>query len=186
MNIGVGVTGASGAIYALRLAEIAGGIDGVTLHYIFSTIGKKIFEIELEKPVETLKSYGAVIHENTDIFLPYASGSNTFDAMAVLPCSMNTLAHIAAGAADTLITRAADVMLKERRKLLLVIRETPLSLTHIRNMESVTLSGGILLPASPSFYMEPETIIDLVDSVIFRITDQLGIPVDHPRYEGGL
>jgi len=111
-----------------------------------------------------------------DFMAPFASGSCSYDAMVICPCSMGTLGRVASGVSDSLITRAADVMLKERRRLILVARETPYSLIHIRNMETVTLAGGIICPACPGFYSNPKNIPDLADTVVFRVLSLLGIP----------
>jgi flavin prenyltransferase len=165
----IAITGASGSIYALNLIEkierYKGDFSEVAV--IFSKTGKKVCEYETGESPSFREPFK--LYKNKDLFGAPASGSSGFDCMVVIPCSMGTLSRIAAGNAQTLIERSADVMLKERRKLILVARETPLSLIHIKNMERVTLAGGIILPASPSFYRKPKTINDLVDSVTERV-----------------
>lgn len=173
MRLIVGITGASGSIYGLRLLESLkkGGAD-VTI--IASKTGLDILKMETGVGKVALSSYGRLL-DNKDLMAPLASGSNAFDAMVVAPCSMKTLACIANGLASSLMVRVAEVALKERRKLVLVTRETPLSLIDIRNMETVTLAGGIVLPACPGFYHSPTTLDDLVDHVVGRVLDQIGV-----------
>lgn len=165
----IAITGASGSIYAVNLLE---KLRHHKSHFeeiavIFSETGKKVILYETGSIPSLRKPFR--LFSNDDLFASPASGSAGYDSMIVIPCSMGTLSRIAAGNAQTLIERTADVMLKERKQMILVTRETPLSLIHIRNMETVTLAGGIILPASPSFYRKPETINDLVDSVTERI-----------------
>lgn len=168
-KIVVGITGASGAIYARlllrRLTELRDqlGETGV----VFSSNAMEIWKYETEDPfveVVPFKLYG-----RNDFFAPFASGSSDFDSLIVCPCSMGTLGRIAHGTSDDLITRCADVMLKERRRVILVPRETPYNLIHIDNMRSITLAGGIICPATPSFYSKPETLEAAVMTVIDRI-----------------
>jgi len=170
----VSVTGASGVIYAKHLLSelltLKDNLEEVAV--IFSPNAKAIWKHELDQdfiPVLPLKVY-----KNEDFYAPFASGSSTFDTMIVCPCSMGILGRIATGISDDLITRAADVILKERRKLILVPRETPYNLIHIENMRLVTLAGGIICPATPSFYSKPQTIDDLVNSVVNRILKLAG------------
>lgn len=181
MKIVVAVTGASGAIYAQRLFEklhmLCGAQDTVSV--VFSETAKEVWQCEIGTAPQL---YNFNEYSDKDFFSPIASGSAQYDAMVVCPCSMGTLGRIAHGTADTLITRAADVMLKERRKLVLVARETPYSLIHIKNMELLTLAGAIICPASPSFYSKPETIETLCDTVVDRIIDLLGISNDAFRW----
>lgn len=173
----VSVTGASGAIYAkllfAELLSIKDELDEVAV--IFTANATAIWNYELNQqfvPVFPLKVY-----ENEDFNAPIASGSSSFDTMIVCPCSMGTLGRIATGTSDDLVTRAADVMLKERSRLILVPRETPYNLIHIENMRQMTLAGGIICPATPSFYSHPQTINDLVKTVVFRILKLAGF---HP------
>ncbi len=176
-KIVVAVTGASGAIYASvlfrKLLNIKDQLDEVAV--VFSTNAQEIWEYELNekfKPVNPFRLY-----KKTDFYAPFASGSSSFDTLIVCPCSMGTLGRIAHGISDDLITRAADVMLKERRKLILVPRETPFSLIHIENMKTVTLAGGIICPAIPSFYSKPETLEQAVETVVERILNLAGFDI---------
>ena len=184
MKIAIAVTGASGAIYAkVLLDEIQRKKD------IFSEVGvvmsanaRTVWEHELQNI--DYKKIPFKIYERQDFHAPFASGSAGYDAFIVCPCSMGTLGRIANGVSDDLITRTADVMLKERKKLILVTRETPLSLIHIRNMETVTLSGGIICQASPSFYSRPADFNDLALTVINRVISLLGL--EHSGYKWGI
>lgn len=171
MRIVIAVTGASGAIYLQRLLHYLDG-SGHELHLVFSAYAKQVIheEIgELQIPAQ------AAEHSDKSMNAPFASGSAKFDGMVVVPCSMGTLSRIAHGASESLILRAADVFLKERRKLILVPRETPWSLVHARNAVAAIEAGAILLPASPSFYSRPATLAELADTVVWRILDQLGL-----------
>ncbi len=174
MKIVIGITGASGAIYAYRLIERLKQ-ENVQPDVIFSENAKKVWQWELGDIVLD----GVRVFDNKDFFAPMASGSAIYDSMVIAPCSMGSMAKIASGVSDNLLTRAADVMLKERRKLILVPREMPYSLTHIENMKKITLAGGIIIPASPSFYSRPQSITQLVDTVIDKILIQLGLPVNY-------
>ncbi len=176
-KIVVAVTGASGAIYAKvllnKLREIKEQIDEVAV--VFSSNATEIWKYELDeefKPVVPFKVY-----EKNNFYAPFASGSSTFDTLIVCPCSMGTLGRIAHGVSDDLITRTADVMLKEKRKLILVPRETPYNLIHIENMKTITLAGGVICPATPSFYSKPQTINDVVETVIERVLNLAGFSV---------
>jgi len=169
MNIVVAITGASGAIYAKKVLEklsiLKNQVDSVAV--IFSENAKMVFK--LETGLDFTPENGITIFENNDFFAPFASGSGVYDVMIICPCSMGTLGRIANGISSDLISRAADVTLKERKKLILVTRESPLNLIHINNMKTVTEAGGIIMPASPSFYFNPQTIEDVVDTVVARI-----------------
>ena len=179
----VAITGASGSIYAKRLIEKLSKLkkDISHLEIVISDAGKQVWEYELkEKPSF---EFGNIV-ENNNFFSSVASGSANYNAMIVIPCSMGTLGRIANGTSDDLISRAADVMLKERKKLILLTRENPLSLIHINNMKKVTEAGGIIMPASPSFYNNPKSINDLVDTVVNRALDHLGFDVDYERWGG--
>lgn len=178
----VAVTGASGAIYAKLLFEkLLQHIEQIcSCEVVFSNQAKIVWKYELsEEPIVpvTFKTYS-----NTDFFAPFASGSSKYDTMIICPCTMGTMGRIASGLANDLITRAADVMLKERKKLILVIRETPLNMIHINNMQVITQAGGIICPANPSFYNKPETIEDLALSVINRTLDLAGLNIDYKRW----
>jgi flavin prenyltransferase len=181
-KIVVAVTGASGAIYASvlfrKLLEIKSQLDEVAV--VFSANAKDIWDYELKEifdPVFPFHVYG-----KNDFYAPFASGSSSFDTLIVCPCSMGTLGRIAHGISDDLITRTADVMVKERRKLILVPRETPFSLIHIENMKTVTLAGGIICPAIPSFYSKPETLEQAAETVVERILLLAGFEIKTFRW----
>jgi 4-hydroxy-3-polyprenylbenzoate decarboxylase len=169
----VAIGGASGSVYARRLLEALVPLASeVEVGLVFTQSGNEVWAHEIgEVPAYPFKRYGL-----RDFRAPFASGSAGWDAMVVVPCSTGGLARIAHGISDDLVGRAADVMLKERRKLVLVVRETPLSTIHIENMLTVTRAGAVVLPASPSFYSKPETLDALLDTVVGRVLDQLGLP----------
>lgn len=173
-KIVVAVTGASGAIYASvlfnQLKELKDQLGEVGV--IFSTNARDIWHYELGGQFEPVFPFR--VYEKNDFYAPFASGSSSFDTLIVCPCSMATLGKIAGGISDDLITRAADVMLKERRKLIIVPRDAPFSLIHIENMRTVTLAGGIICPAIPSFYSKPETIEQAVQTVTNRVLSLAG------------
>lgn len=178
MKLVVAVGGASGSVYARRLLDTlaagikAGSLGDLQVGLVFSKSGAEVWQHELGKlPDYPFRRYG--LH---DFQAPFASGSAGWEAMVVIPCSTGGLARIAHGISDDLMGRAADVMLKERRKLVLVVRETPLSTIHLENMLTVTRAGAVVLPASPSFYSQPASIEALLDTVIGRVLDQLGLP----------
>jgi 4-hydroxy-3-polyprenylbenzoate decarboxylase len=171
MRLVIAATGASGAIYLQRLLHHLEG-KGHELHLVMSAYAKQVISHELGTlllPPETQQ------YQEKSMMAPFASGSALFDAMVVIPCSMGTVGRIAAGTAETLIFRAADVFLKERRKLILVVRETPWNLIQARNIVTVMEAGASVLPAMPSFYSKPQTLEELVDTVVHRLLDQLGI-----------
>jgi 4-hydroxy-3-polyprenylbenzoate decarboxylase len=173
-KIVLAITGASGSIYAYkllgRLHEIQAPVEEIAV--IFSDTGKEIWESEIGSKFHDEGS--AKEYSNNSYSAPFASGSSKYDTMIICPASMGTTGRIANGTADDLITRAADVMLKERRRLIVVPRETPYSLIHIDNMKKLTLAGAIICPATPSFYSNPKTIDDLVMTVVDRIIDLSG------------
>jgi flavin prenyltransferase len=181
----VAVTGASGAIYAIRfLRHAAPRFDRISV--IFSSQAPTVFEAEIGRALPSPPDFSSYLGDDQDYshltlldprdyMSPPASGSYRHDGMVVIPCSMGTLGRIAGGISNDLITRAADVALKERRKLILVTRDTPLNLIQIRNMAAVTEAGAIVLPASPSFYGRPTTVDDLVDTVVARVLQNLGV-----------
>ena len=168
------LTGASGAIYGVRLVRALKANDH-EVHIIISKWGQKTLEYETGITVEALYKEVDFYYDEYDLAAGPASGTFPIDSVVVIPCSMKTLAGIAHGYADNLITRAADCSLKERHTLILVPRESPLNLIQIRNMATVTEAGGIVIPASPAFWTKPETIEELVDSVIERVLTHLGI-----------
>ena len=175
-KIVVAVGGASGAPYARRLLEQLATLpaEKAQVHVVFSKAAHQVWLEEIGTPVRELpfKQW-----DPRDFRAPFASGSAGFDAMVVIPCSMAGLGRIAHGTSDDLIGRAADVMLKERRTLILVARDTPLSLIHLENMTAVTRAGAIVLPAMPSFYGRPRTVEELLDTVVGRVLDHLGLPI---------
>lgn len=183
-KIVVAVTGASGAIYADLLVERLTGLNNriEELAVVFSKNALEIRKFELKKQAFEEEN-GLKLYHYNDFYAAFASGSAQFDTMIICPCSVGTLGRIANGISDDLITRAADVMLKERRKLILVLRETPYSLVHIENMKTVTLSGGIICPATPSFYSNPQTISEVVLTVVDRVVSLAGF--EHDGFEWG-
>ena len=178
----VAVTGASGSIYADLLFRKLNNLSDrpEEIGVIFSDKAKEIWKYELN--VEYVHEKPFKLYSNKDFYAPFASGSSAFDTMIICPCSMGLLGRIAGGISDDLITRAADVMLKERRRLILVPRETPFSLIHLENMRTITLAGGIICPANPSFYSKPETIGQLVETVVDRILQLAGIDLKYLRW----
>lgn len=168
------LTGASGTIYGVRVIR-ALKAEGHEVHLIVTKWGEKTLEHEMEMNSETLSKDADCVYDNDDLSAGPASGSFHLDAMVIVPCSMKTLAGIAHGYTDNLVVRAADCSLKERRRLVLVPRETPLNLIHIKNMELVTQAGAIVIPANPAFWHKPKTIEDLVDSIIDRVLTHLKV-----------
>ena len=172
MRIVVAITGASGALYAQRLLNHLDPCQH-EIHVVLSNYGKVVLADEL--PGGLRLADGIKTHGLKSMNVPFVSGSNPFDAMVVIPCTMGTLGRIAHGYSEDVLLRAADVMLKERRKLILVPRETPLSLVHVKNMELLLLAGALILPANPCFYAHPTTVEAVVDTVVARVLDHLGV-----------
>jgi 4-hydroxy-3-polyprenylbenzoate decarboxylase len=172
MKLVIAATGASGTTYLQRLLE---QIDCAAheVHLVMSTHAQQVAAQEVDKFEVPA---GVAQHFENDLNVPFVSGSARFDAMVIIPCSMATIGRIASGSSDTALLRAADVFLKERRKLILVPRETPWNLVHARNIVTLLEAGAIVLPAIPSFYSRPKTIVDLVDTVVWRVLDQIGLP----------
>lgn len=172
MKLVIAATGASGSIYLQRLLD---QIDSAAheVHLVMSGHAKQVAKHELG-PLKIPKSVAQ--HGENDLNVPFVSGSARFDAMVIAPCSMATIGRIASGSSDTALLRAADVFLKERRKLILVPRETPWNLIHARNVTALLEAGAIVLPAIPSFYSRPDSVVGLVDTVVWRILDQIGLP----------
>ena len=180
-KIVVGLTGASGSIYAKRLVEVLLE-KGISTHVIATQMGEKVFGYEIGQSFETFianeqEKWGELLvrEENNNLFAGVASGSYGFDAMVIVPCSMGSLAEVAHGLSKNLMTRAADVALKEGRKLIIVPRETPLHMIHLENMLKLSKAGATILPAMPGFYHQPKEMMALVDFVIGKILDQLQI-----------
>ncbi len=172
----VAITGATGAVYGVRLLQVLRPVADVETHLLISPAGVMNLQHELEIGKAEAEALADVVHNVRDIGATIASGSFRAQAMVIAPCSMRTLAAIAHGLSDNLITRAADVTLKERRKLVLMVRETPLNLAHLRNMTAVTEMGGIVFPPVPGFYQKPDTIAQLVDHTIGRVLDLIDVP----------
>src|SRR6202048_1965284 len=172
MKLVIAATGASGAIYLQRLLE---QIDCAAheVHLVMSTHAQQVAAQEIDR-LQIPK--GVTQHTENDLNVPFVSGSARFDAMVIVPCSMATLGRVAAGSSDTALLRAADVFLKGRRKFIVVPRETPWNLIHARNIVTLLEAGAIVLPAIPSFYSRPTLLVDLVDTVVWRILDQIGLP----------
>ena len=171
----VGLSGSSGVIYGIRLLEVLRGIPEVESHLILSKGAEVTLRLETPYSVDEVKSLADVSYDPGNLAAAVSSGSFRVSGMVVMPCSMKSLAQIALSLNDNLLTRAADVTLKERRKLVLVPRETPLHLGHLRHMTAVTEMGGVILPPAPSFYHAPKTIMDLVDQTVGKVLDQFGI-----------
>ncbi|QVN17024.1 UbiX family flavin prenyltransferase [Burkholderia pyrrocinia] len=178
----VAITGATGAIYGVRLLDLLRAAGGVETHLLISNAGWLNIQHELKLPKADVESRADVVHPVRDVGATIASGSFATDGMVIAPCSMKTLASVAHGLSDNLITRAADVTLKERRRLVLMVRETPFNLAHLRNMTAVTEMGGIVFPPLPAFYAMPETIEELVDQTVMRVLDlfALSAPLTTP------
>ncbi|MGV3771343.1 MAG: UbiX family flavin prenyltransferase [Verrucomicrobiales bacterium] len=172
MRIVVGITGASGAIYAQRFLDNLDPSEH-EIHLLISNYAHAVIAQELPEGLKIKP--GVTTHSLKSMNVPFASGSNAFDAMVIIPCTMGTIGRIAHGYSSDVLLRTADVMLKEKKKLLLVPRETPLSLVHIKNFELLHLAGAMIVPANPSFYSLPKTIVEVVDTVVARALDHIGI-----------
>ena len=184
-KIVIAISGASGAIYPKLLIEKLLKVKDQweALSVVMSNNAKEIWKSEIGN--EDYLNYPIKFYEKYDFSAPFASGSARYNIMIVAPCSMGTLGRIATGVSDDLVTRAADVILKERRKLILMVRDTPYNLIHIKNMEHVTLAGGIICPATPSFYSMPTTIEELAATVVDRVLDLAGIDINAYRWGNG-
>jgi flavin prenyltransferase len=181
----VAVTGATGAIYGVRLLQILQAMPDIETHLLVSDAGVQTLYQELEMNRKDVESLADVIHNVREIGASIASGSFQSDGMIVAPCSMKTLASIAHGLSENLISRAADVVLKERRRLVLMVRETPFNLAHLRNMTAVTEMGGIIFPPLPSFYHHPQNIEEMINHTVGRVLDLFTIPHElTPRWNG--
>lgn len=185
-RIVVALTGATGATYGVQLLKRLHATPGIESHLIISDAATLTLHQELGLQRRDVEALAHVVHRNRDIGASIASGSYQVDGMVVAPCSMKTLAAVAHGFSDNLVTRAADVILKERRRLVLMVRETPFNLAHLRNMTSVTEMGGIIFPPLPSFYHRPATIADMVEHTVDRVVDLLGIENTHAARWGGM
>ena len=178
-KIVIAITGASGTIYAQSLLQKLEQSEQVeSLSVVMSDIAKQVWKTE----IGTKPNFASKQYKPDDFYAPFASGSSVQDSMVIIPCTMGTMAKIAGGIADNLITRAADVFLKEKKQLIIVPRETPFNLIHVKNMEQLILAGAQIIPASPSFYAKPKNIDDLVSHFTDRILDQLSIPTQAYRW----
>lgn len=181
----IAITGATGAVYGVRLLQVLRANSGIETHLMISDAGVLNLNQELDMNRKAVEALAHVVHNVRDIGASIASGSFQSDGMIIAPCSMKTLAAVAHGLSDNLISRAADVMLKERRRLLLMVRETPFNLAHLRNMTAVTEMGGIIYPPLPGFYQRPQSIAEMVDHTVGRVLDLFA--VEHalaPRWNG--
>ena len=182
----VAISGASGAVYGARLLQVLRDAPGIETHLVVSDAGWRNVEHEQDLGRAAIEALAHRVHDVHDVGASIASGSFRCSGMVIAPCSMRTLAAVAHGLGDNLITRSADVMLKERRRLVLMVRESPLNLAHLRNMASVTEMGAVVCPPIPAFYTRPRTVADIVDSGVARVLDLLD--VQHSlslRWEGG-
>lgn len=181
-KIVIAVTGASGSIYAnlllKKLQQLNNQWDDLGL--VMTENAREVWKIELDN--DSYNELKLHIYNTQDFNAPFASGSGQFDTMIIIPCSMGTLGRIASGISNDLISRTADVILKERRKLICVVRDTPYNLIHIQNMETVTLAGGIICPATPSFYSNPKTIEEVAATVVDRVIDLAGLQNESYRW----
>ena len=181
----VGISGASGAVYGARLLQALREIGNVESHLVVSDAGWRNLRHELDMDRASVEALADVVHDLANVGASIASGSFAAHGMVVAPCSMRTLAAVAHGLADNLLTRAADVVLKERRRLVLMVRESPLHLTHLRNMVAVTEMGGIICPPLPAFYLRPQTVGEVVDYSVARVLDLIDVPHNlAPRWQG--
>ena len=181
----VAISGASGAIYGVRLLQMLRALGNVQTHLTRSDAGLLNLQQELDMCRADLETMADVSYPVRDVGAAIASGSFQCDGMVVAPCSMRMLGAVANGLSDNLMSRAADVMLKERRRLILMVRETPLNLAHLRNMTSVTEMGGVIFPPLPSFYHRPQTLAEMVSHTVSRVIDMLGLPqTEAPRWAG--
>lgn len=182
MKIAIAITGASGAIYPKvmldKLSTIKDNFEDISV--VWSSNAQDVWQLELGHKL--YEQYPFKVYGKDDFFAPFASGSAGYDALIICPCSMGTLGRIAAGISNDLITRAADVLLKERKKLICVVRETPYNLIHLRNMTAVTEAGGIICPATPSFYSKPKTIEDAAETVVDRALQLAGVDIKSYRW----
>lgn len=180
----VGITGATGALYAVRLLEALRGVPDVESHVIISPSGVLNIKYELDITRQAVHALADHVHSFRDVGATLASGSFATAGMVVVPCSMRTLAAVAHGLSDNLITRAADVTLKERRRLVMMVRETPLNLAHLRNMTAVTEMGGVIFPPLPAFYLKPKSLDEMVDHTVSRVLELFDIHVPGAQWDG--
>ena len=185
-KIVVAITGASGSVYSkVLLGKLLAIKDQwADLSVVLTENAKEVWKTEMDN--DHYKNYPVKMYGSQDFMAPFASGSGQYNIMIIVPCSMGTLGRIAGGISNDLISRAADVVLKERRKLICVVRDTPYNLIHIRNMETITLAGGIICPATPSFYSKPATIEEVAATVVDRVLDIAGLTINTFRWGGSI
>jgi len=186
MRLVVAMTGATGAALGVRLLEVLRELPEVQTHLVLSAWARSTIQVETDRTVPEVSALADHVYRPSDQYAPIASGSFHTDGMVVIPCSMKTLAGIRVGYADGLVARAADVTLKERRKLVMVVRETPLSEIHLENMLALTRMGAIMLPPMPAFYNHPNSVEDIVEHIVSRVLDQFGLPAPGARRWTGL
>jgi 4-hydroxy-3-polyprenylbenzoate decarboxylase len=185
LRIIVGITGASGSIYGWRLLEKLRALAELQIHLVLSRSGERTAFLEMGKTAADFKGLAHVAYPVEDIGCRLASGSFPTDGMVIAPCSIHTMSAIASGISNNLMVRAADVTLKERRRLILMVRESPLHLGHLRSMTALAEMGAILAPPVPGFYTQPQTVADIVDHSVDRVMDLLGLPApDAKRWDG--
>lgn len=182
----IGITGATGALYAVRMLQVLQDVQDVESHLVISTSGVLNIKHELDIDRHEVQAMADHVHSVRDVGATLASGAFRTAGMVIAPCSMRTLAAVAHGLSDNLITRAADVTLKERRRLLLMVRETPFNLAHLRNMTAVTEMGAVVFPPLPAFYLKPASVDEMVDDSVERVLALLGLRGAAPREWHGL
>lgn len=180
----IGMTGATGAVYTVRLLQVLQSCPDVETHLVISPSGVLNIKYELDIGRHEIQALADQVHSFRDVGATLASGSFPTAGMVIVPCSMRTLAAVAHGLSDNLVTRAADVTLKERRRLVMMVRETPFNLAHLRNMTAVTEMGGIIFPPMPAFYLRPNSIDDIVDHTVMRVLELFDIQVPGERWDG--
>ncbi|MBY0570962.1 MAG: UbiX family flavin prenyltransferase [Burkholderiaceae bacterium] len=181
----IAITGATGSVYGVRLLQVLQANPDVETHLLISEAGVLNLHQELDMKRKDVEAFADVVHHVRDVGASIASGSFQSDGMVIAPCSMKTLASVAHGMSDNLITRAADVVLKERRRLILMVRETPFNLAHLRNMTAVTEMGGVIFPPLPGFYHRPQSIQEMVDHTVGRVLDMFSLQHElTPRWQG--
>lgn len=181
----IAITGATGSVYGVRLLQVLQANPDVETHLLISEAGVLNLHQELDMKRKDVEAFADVVHHVRDVGASIASGSFQSDGMVIAPCSMKTLASVAHGMSDNLITRAADVVLKERRRLILMVRETPFNLAHLRNMTAVTEMGGVIFPPLPGFYHRPQSIQEMVNHTVGRVLDMFSLQHElTPRWQG--
>jgi 4-hydroxy-3-polyprenylbenzoate decarboxylase len=178
MVIIIGITGATGAIYGIRLLEVLSSLKDIETHLVISAAGEKTIAYETQRQISDIRKLASYSYDIGDISAPISSGSFLRDGMIIAPCTIKTMSALANSYSENLMVRAGDVTLKERRKLVLVVRETPLHLGHLRNMERLTEMGAIIMPPMPAFYHQPQTVQDIIDQTVGKMLDVFDIKHD--------